>query len=107
MKIKKYTDPRIKAEALARSITKLGEAAAVSRKASSELKEATENALKKMGRMGLEGTAATSIIAVICSPLYTCHRCGRDRLERDMEGSHCIECAAALRRAEVAKQQFA
>jgi triphosphoribosyl-dephospho-CoA synthetase len=104
MKVKKYTDPRIKAEALARAITKLGDAAAKARRASVELKDATEAALKKMGKVGVDGAAALAIVTVICEPLLTCQRCGAERPEREMTNWRCIECTAALHRIERSKQ---
>ena len=104
VKIKKYTDPRIKAQALAGAITKLGEVAARHSVAAVELREQTEATLMQLGALGIEGGAAVELVAAICTPLYTCTRCGRDRLERDMSGEYCLECAVTLRKIEQSKQ---
>lgn len=104
MKIKKYTDPRIKAGALARAITKLGDAAATERKASAELKDEKERALKKMSKAGVAVPVALAIVSAVCEPLLTCQRCGLDRPEREMNDWHCVECTAAMHRTERSKQ---
>jgi hypothetical protein len=104
VKIKKYVNPKIKAQALAKAITRLGDAAERKAKASQELKEETEAVLKQMGKIGLDGRTATTIVAAVCSPLFTCTRCGLDKLERDMSGDHCLECAVALTREQERKQ---
>jgi hypothetical protein len=104
MKLKKYVDPRIKARAMAKAITKLGEVAAAHAKAAVELRDETERTIEKLGKAGITGAAANTIVAAICSPLYTCMRCGRDCLERDMSGEHCVECATALTRKAESRQ---
>lgn len=102
--IKKYTDPRIKAEALAKAIKKLGDASHALRKASVDLREATEDALQKFGKLGIAGSTASDLIAAICAPLFVCGRCGAEQLAKNMSGEHCLDCSAALQRVERSKQ---
>ena len=104
MKLKKYTDPRIKAEALARAITNLGEAAARKTQASVELREEAEAALAKLAKIGLDVPTSVGIVALICDPQMMCQRCGRERPAREMNNWHCLECAVALRNIEKSKQ---